>query len=132
MRGKKMNRYFDDPAFVNYLKYLQYWRKPEYANFIMYPHSLFFLELLQSQQFRTAMAHHNNKEIAHRQQFYFWRHYRNNRLKILQEEAKALGGQDAQSKTPIEHDLLVKVEPVTEAVQGQPLVTQGTKKRKMS
>lgn len=24
-------RYFEDPAFVNYLEYLQYWRKPEYA-----------------------------------------------------------------------------------------------------
>lgn len=26
--------YFDDPAFLNYLKYLQYWRKPEYAQFV--------------------------------------------------------------------------------------------------
>ncbi len=29
------NRYFDDPAFCNYLAYLQYWRRPEYAKFIM-------------------------------------------------------------------------------------------------
>lgn len=26
-------RYFDDPAFVNYLTYLQYWRRPEYAKY---------------------------------------------------------------------------------------------------
>ncbi|KAL3686780.1 hypothetical protein R1sor_013089 [Riccia sorocarpa] len=77
------NRYFDDEAFVGYLKYLQYWQRPEYAKFIVYPHTLFFLELLQSAQFRSAMAHPANKEVAHRQQFYFWKHHRNNRLKHI-------------------------------------------------
>lgn len=27
--------YMDDPAFVNYLKYLQYWQDKEYARFIL-------------------------------------------------------------------------------------------------
>ncbi|KAL3819554.1 hypothetical protein ACJIZ3_005459 [Penstemon smallii] len=77
------NRYFDDQAFIRYLKYLQYWQRPEYIKFIMYPHCLFFLELLQNPNFRNAMAHPANKELAHRQQFYFWKNYRNNRLKHI-------------------------------------------------
>lgn len=77
------NRYFEDEAFIGYLKYLQYWRQPEYTKFIMYPHCLFFLELLQNANFRNAMAHPGNKELAHRQQFYFWKNYRNNRLKHI-------------------------------------------------
>jgi len=77
------NRYFDDEAFIGYLKYLQYWQRPEYIKFIMYPHCLFFLELLQNANFRSAMAHPTNKELAHRQQFFFWKNYRNNRLKHI-------------------------------------------------
>ncbi|XP_021905571.1 mediator of RNA polymerase II transcription subunit 31 [Carica papaya] len=77
------NRYFEDEAFIGYLKYLQYWQRPEYIKFIMYPHCLFFLELLQNPTFRNAMAHPGNKELAHRQQFYFWKNYRNNRLKHI-------------------------------------------------
>ncbi|KAG0574680.1 hypothetical protein KC19_VG282800 [Ceratodon purpureus] len=48
-----------------------------------YPHAFFFLDMLQSANFRAAMAHPANKEIAHRQQYYFWKHYRNNRLKQI-------------------------------------------------
>ncbi|KAK3033782.1 hypothetical protein RJ639_034224, partial [Escallonia herrerae] len=62
------NRYFEDEAFIGYLKY---------------PHCLFFLELLQNANFRAAMAHPGNKELAHRQQFYFWKNYRNTRLKHI-------------------------------------------------
>ncbi|PON71071.1 Mediator complex, subunit Med [Parasponia andersonii] len=77
------NRYFEDEAFIGYLKYLQYWQQPEYIKFIMYPHCLFFLELLQNANFRNAMAHPGSKELAHRQQFYYWKNYRNNRLKHI-------------------------------------------------
>lgn len=28
------NGYFKDQAFINYLKYLQYWKEPEYAKFL--------------------------------------------------------------------------------------------------
>ncbi|WCJ36399.1 Mediator of RNA polymerase II transcription subunit 31 [Euphorbia peplus] len=77
------NRYFEDEAFIGYLNYLQYWQRPEYIKFIMYPHCLYFLELLQNANFRNAMAHPANKELAHRQQFFFWKNYRNNRLKHI-------------------------------------------------
>jgi mediator of RNA polymerase II transcription subunit 31 len=29
------NRYFDDEAFVGYLSYLLYWKRPEYAKYVM-------------------------------------------------------------------------------------------------
>uniref|UniRef100_A0A452YVD4 Mediator of RNA polymerase II transcription subunit 31 n=1 Tax=Aegilops tauschii subsp. strangulata TaxID=200361 RepID=A0A452YVD4_AEGTS len=77
------NRYFEDEAFIGYLKYLKYWQRPEYIKYIMYPHCLFFLELLQNANFRNAMAHPANKEVAHRQQYFFWKNYRNNRLKHI-------------------------------------------------
>lgn len=32
--GLAQNRYLDDPVFLNYLKYLEYWRRPEYAKYI--------------------------------------------------------------------------------------------------
>lgn len=29
------NRYFEDEAFIGYLKYLKYWQRPEYIKYIM-------------------------------------------------------------------------------------------------
>lgn len=40
-------RYFQDDKFVSYLSYLQYWKRPEYVKFIVYPHCLYFLDQLQ-------------------------------------------------------------------------------------
>ncbi|KAL3143943.1 hypothetical protein ABBQ32_003758 [Trebouxia sp. C0010 RCD-2024] len=81
------NRFFEDPAFVQYLAYLQYWKQPEYARFIIYPHCLFFLDCLQSQEFRTAMARSEVKEMVHSQQLFFWQHHRNNGI-VKSEEAQ--------------------------------------------
>ena len=53
--GLAQNRLFDDPAFVSYLSYLQYWRQPAYAAHLTYPHALPALEALQSREFRAAM-----------------------------------------------------------------------------
>jgi hypothetical protein len=33
--GLAQNRYFEDPAFLEYLRYLQYWQQPQYAQYIM-------------------------------------------------------------------------------------------------
>lgn len=79
-----------DPALIRFLEYLQYWLRPEYAAYIIYPHALFFLELLQSEEFRTALASSQVKELIHTQQFYHWLYYRRNRL------AAAAGQQDPQ------------------------------------
>ena len=47
--------YFDDEAFIRYLKYLLYFKRPEYVKYILFPHCLFFLELLQNEKFRDSM-----------------------------------------------------------------------------
>ncbi|KAL0037205.1 hypothetical protein WJX79_005907 [Trebouxia sp. C0005] len=79
------NRFFEDAAFINYLAYLKYWKQPEYARFLIYPHSLFFLDCLQSQDFQTAMARNEVKEMVHSQQLFFWQHHRNNRTSVPRE-----------------------------------------------
>lgn len=40
--------YFNDLSFINYLKYLKYWSTPEYIKYVKYPISLYFLDLLTS------------------------------------------------------------------------------------
>lgn len=48
--------YFKDPAFINYLKYLLYWKEPEYAKYLKYPMCLYFLDLLQYNDFRREVV----------------------------------------------------------------------------
>lgn len=46
-----------DAAFLRYLQRLNVtWRKPEYARFIRYPNSLYFLDALQYPEFRDAVG----------------------------------------------------------------------------
>ena len=33
-------------SFLDFLRYLRYWKQPQYAKYIMYPHCLYFLDLL--------------------------------------------------------------------------------------
>lgn len=50
------NNYLSDPNFINYLKYLTYWQKPEYAKFLVYPNCLHILEMLQNESFRLNIV----------------------------------------------------------------------------
>lgn len=64
--GLADNKYFEDPAFMNYLKYLQYWKDPKYACYLVfalhtlvtpsYPQCLYFLDKLQDETFRFVCA----------------------------------------------------------------------------
>ena len=47
--------YFEQVEFVRYLKYLQYFKRPEYVKYVLFPHCLFFLEMLQNEKFRNSM-----------------------------------------------------------------------------
>ncbi|RUP49674.1 SOH1 family protein [Jimgerdemannia flammicorona] len=69
--------YLKDPAFINYLDYLQYWKRPEYAKFIIYPHALHFLDLLQHPAFRDKLILKKETEAIHQTQYYHWAYYRN-------------------------------------------------------
>lgn len=43
--------YFDDPKFLNYLKYLNYFNQPQYFRYIRYPISLKMLEKVQDPEY---------------------------------------------------------------------------------
>ncbi|GJE95833.1 SOH1-domain-containing protein [Phanerochaete sordida] len=65
------------PAFINFLAYLQYWKEKDYARFILYPHALHHLELLQHAQFREDIAKDEWREYLNQKQFDHWRTWRN-------------------------------------------------------
>lgn len=78
--------YFKDPNFVNYLKYLIYWKKPEYAKFIKYPMCLYFLDLLQSEEFRRKIVTAQCCKFIDDQAILLWQHYTRRRSKILEQQ----------------------------------------------
>ncbi|KAL0579760.1 hypothetical protein V5O48_002254 [Marasmius crinis-equi] len=64
----------EKPAFINYLKYLLYFKEKDYARFIHYPHALHHLELLQHPEFRAIMKRDESfREYLHQKQFDHWR-----------------------------------------------------------
>eukprot|EP00752_Nemacystus_decipiens_P015754 g14065.t1 len=65
--------YLDDRAFLRFLEYLQYFKRPQYAKFITYPHSLAMLDLLiNNPAFRKEIAHVSFRDFVHQQQFLHW------------------------------------------------------------
>ncbi|PFH52068.1 hypothetical protein AMATHDRAFT_57888 [Amanita thiersii Skay4041] len=67
----------EQPAFINYLKYLLYFQEKDYARFIHYPHALHHLELLQHAQFRSQLKKDELfREYLHQKQFDHWRTWR--------------------------------------------------------
>lgn len=64
--------YFEKPEFINYLRYLNYWREREYIKFITYPHCLHNLDLLMEPSFREAIKHQDVIQALHRQQYSVW------------------------------------------------------------
>ena len=66
----------DEPAFVNYLRYLKYWQTPPYSQYIAFPYALHLLDLLQSDTFRQACAAKDTCAYLHQKQFMHWQDYR--------------------------------------------------------
>ncbi|GBE81471.1 SOH1-domain-containing protein [Sparassis latifolia] len=66
----------NQPAFINYLNYLQYWKDKDYARFILYPHALHHLDLLQHAQFRAEIGKDEWREYLNQKQFDHWRTWR--------------------------------------------------------
>ena len=72
-----------DPQFIEYLKYLhKTWTRPEYVRFLLYPHALFFLELLCGKGTGNAdpatvareWSQPGFRDFCHQQQFLAWQH----------------------------------------------------------
>eukprot|EP00189_Rhodosorus_marinus_P005154 CAMPEP_0113968302 /NCGR_PEP_ID=MMETSP0011_2-20120614/9448_1 /TAXON_ID=101924 /ORGANISM="Rhodosorus marinus" /LENGTH=234 /DNA_ID=CAMNT_0000981357 /DNA_START=215 /DNA_END=919 /DNA_ORIENTATION=- /assembly_acc=CAM_ASM_000156 len=93
------NRFFEDKDFLDYLKYLQYWRLPSYAKFIVFPHCLYFLRLLQEEEFREALKRQDYYTFVHQQQGYYWQFGRS--LKPLTEEPSTTAQGAPQESAPM-------------------------------
>jgi len=76
--------YFNDDSMVNYLKYLNYWRKPEYARHLRYPQCLYMLELLQNSSFREAISNQQCAKFIEDQILLQWQYYIRKRGKIVE------------------------------------------------
>jgi hypothetical protein len=67
------NKYFEDAAFLNYLKYLRYWKKPSYMTFLLFPQCLDFLDILiSSPRFRKELNVPQFVAYCHEQQGLQW------------------------------------------------------------
>lgn len=53
-------KYFNNIAFVNYLRYLQYWCRPPYNSYLQFPICLRILKALSDKEFRNQL----DKEAA--------------------------------------------------------------------
>merc|ERR1712226_766948 len=78
--------YFNDDSMVNYLKYLNYWRRPEYARHLRYPQCLYMLELLQNASFREAISNQQCAKFIEDQILLHWQYYNRKRGKIERSE----------------------------------------------
>ncbi|KAF8585800.1 SOH1 family protein [Ramaria rubella] len=70
------------PSFINFLQYLLYWKEKEYARFILYPHALHHLELLQHASFRQEVGKDEWREYLNQKQFDHWRTWREDPSRI--------------------------------------------------
>lgn len=50
------NQFLEDQRFLRYLEYLEYWRRPENAKYIVYPNCLHMLTLLKQPNFRQEIC----------------------------------------------------------------------------
>lgn len=67
--------YFTDPQFLSFLRYLNYWKQPAYAKYLLYPHCLFFLDLIcNNETFCREMSQVSFRNFVHEQQFYSWQY----------------------------------------------------------
>ena len=67
--------YLRDEAFLDFLRYLRYWKQPEYAKYITYPHCFFFLDLLcDNETFRNELMNIEFQNFVHQQQFFNWQY----------------------------------------------------------
>ncbi|GHJ86448.1 hypothetical protein NliqN6_2850 [Naganishia liquefaciens] len=76
--------YLEDPAFLNFLEYLEYWRQPEFAQHIVYPTCLKHLSLLKQPMFRLYLKDVGTVDELHNQEIWHWATWRegeNTRLK---------------------------------------------------
>jgi len=72
------NKFFEDEAFMRFLRYLQYWKRPEYIVYLKFPHCLAFLDALvdEDEEFRKHLTLGGSvfRDFIHKQQGLHWMH----------------------------------------------------------
>ncbi|KAI8805495.1 mediator of RNA polymerase II transcription subunit 31-like protein [Cladochytrium replicatum] len=103
--------FMNDRAFINYLSYLRYWHRPEYAKYIVYPYALEILDLLQHREFREALKGTETALFVHQKEFFSWQWYRNRSglwMKTKEEEEEEERAR-LQSETKVkEEEVIIK------------------------
>ncbi|CAF1546894.1 unnamed protein product [Rotaria magnacalcarata] len=75
--------YFKNPAFINYLKYLLYFKEDNYIKYVHYPQALYFLDLLQREQFRQELVNANYCRYIEDQQLLAWQRLQRRKSQLL-------------------------------------------------
>ncbi|RWS27601.1 transcriptional regulator SOH1-like protein [Leptotrombidium deliense] len=105
-----------DKAFINYLTYLQYWKRPEYAKFLnlriihntdcclimnlyRYPMCLSFLDLLQYEHFRKEITSGQCAKFIEDQQLLHWQFYIRKRTRLLQQAASSSSANNQENSS---------------------------------
>ena len=76
------NGYLKKKEFVNYLKYLLYWKDTKYAKYIKFPICLNLLELLQHESFRDELNNPQCSKYIDDQILLHWQHYTRRRVQL--------------------------------------------------
>lgn len=92
--------FFKDSAFINYLKYLLYWKEPEYARYLKYPMCLYFLDLLQYEHFRREIVNAQCCKFIDDQAILLWQHYTRRRTKLFTMNNGVIQMEPNQNGTP--------------------------------
>lgn len=67
------NGYFEQEEFLNFLKYLRYWKQPQYVAHIIFPQCLAFLDsIIDNADFRRELALPKFADYVHQQQGSHW------------------------------------------------------------
>ena len=69
------NRYFQDETFMNFLRYLRYFKEVEYLRHLVFPQCLVFLDaLIDNPKFVEDLTSTFFVEHLHAQQGLYWQH----------------------------------------------------------
>lgn len=69
--------YFSNDKFKAFLVYLQYWKEPKYAKFLLFPQALNILDLLiTSKDFVESLKYTQMIEHLSMQQYLLWKGHR--------------------------------------------------------
>ncbi|CAJ0572514.1 unnamed protein product, partial [Mesorhabditis spiculigera] len=101
--------FFKEEYFINYLKYLLYWKRPEYAKCLKYPQCLFMLEALQEAEFRKALESCANAKYIEDQLIFQWLYYlrKRQRLDELPVEEEHEDDEEAEERPPVDDQIMV-------------------------